>query len=1110
MAGETNPFYTGSGSKSSSGSKASGGTSSNPFYTGSSSGGTAAPANPNRQLATQLAQLQATLGKFDPSKARALGDLINRYGPDIPPAEYQRAGLHVSAPHAQSLYGQIKSGAGGVLGDIGSVLGRAQQTIYSGIHPAVKGESRLHAIAQGASGHEVQTLADVLDKTAPTSGPLLGLRRTIFKVANFTGSAATDPLTYLTLGSSTAAKEGITQAARIGGEKLGEAGGRELATQVAKKGLRSLAPADRTLVEDAIRGSAADASKAQRVIDAVEKGSSKVRLAGKDLGIAHGLPRRAEEILGQSGVAARAASEASRQTAEQGAKAVVASTAEHANEAKAAVAAAKAANPTAGKVLSGAAATAKAAAANPDLLEEKAANLLTQSKAAATPALQNRLEQQAAETLTRAKLAAKALKAAGGVAATTATPSVPAKLSDILKAAKTDLKAAKAQAKQVGNAADVARQEEAKAAYAAAGKQAGSLKEALVRRSALANTGERRVFAETASNVQGLTRQILARHAEKLQTAIKTIDKPAEDAIVQEVKDGIAKTAAAKAAVAGSPLSTKLGRAAVKQTFDAIKTAHPEWAHVIDAIPIVKGEVKLEAIGKAKNLSDLFEHIVASPIRSGSERTLRETLQARGLSSLRPDVAKAVEGWKAVHISPLDPSVNPSFYRKALGGFRKAATRTPAFFVKNAQTDYASVLTEALADPGGAKALKASVGPAWKASGLLNKPISEWEHLGDPKTVKWLKLAAEHDVTGSDVFHDVSKGTVAATKAKFNPLRIFDPVARIGARASEHGRLTLFFSQLEQGISPERAAATVRNVLGDYSDYTAFEQAFIRNHAVPFYQFYRFNTPFQLAKLVTNPKIAAAQFSAERAFGTSEPGVSALPGSVPKTIALALGGGKVLNTNTGLQAATDVLNPVTQVAAGALSHIPGADRIAPLRQLQAEPGEGGGAKGLLQFVSGPTSIGVAKELTQWVAGKDFFSGAPITERGALRHAFTQMLPELARAERLSGSPGGDWLKVTLSLILGIQQLDLTDAKQRSEVYRRLDIVNKIIHDAQTDGKSASAINNVATDLGITRTQSAKLPTVSELRKSGDLPTPPTTKSTSKSSTSQAVNPFYRG
>lgn len=217
----------------------------------------------------------------DPGQREEALRTLRRFSPDLDPDELARRG--VQAEDDPSLFEQAKRAGKGILGSVLSpivdVIERPQQAIFGALDPD-KGESRLGAAIKGAKGEgRRRDLADVLDKEAPDGG----LAGVTFGMANFLGTVLTDPVTYLSLGTSSAAKSGLKEVAKISG--------RETAEQVAKKGLTSL--------DDIARG-ALDEGLSAAGKKALQKGSARIRFAGVDVG-ARGAGRSARRgIAGQA------------------------------------------------------------------------------------------------------------------------------------------------------------------------------------------------------------------------------------------------------------------------------------------------------------------------------------------------------------------------------------------------------------------------------------------------------------------------------------------------------------------------------------------------------------------------------------------------------------------------------------------------------------------------------------------------------------------------------------------------------------------------------------------------------------------------------------------
>lgn len=983
--------------------------------------------NPTRQLSSELARAQAVLGQFDKKKAAILGDLINRYGNDIPKAEIERSGLLFKQKPQGSLADQAKQKGLTALSFVGGALNRAQQTVFGAVKP-VEGKNRLESMWSGLSGHEHRTLAkDILDKEAPTSGGLLGLRRTLFKVASFGGDVATDPVTYVTFGTGGAAKQGIASTAKAVGREGGEAAGRAAAQQVAKQGLSSVDAPTRALIEKEL-AETLSTKGAARAAKAVESGASRVRFLGQDIA-GRGLPLRGkvrEELLGQAGVASKAAIASERIAVEQAAKEAVLDARTTLKEAR-------------------------------DLVKQS-----------------------------------KGIRGASGAAKTARTM------------ANAELKAARSHADDVTTALGFERRLAAKAAEEAAG--AGKSAAGIGARRMLRNSAEKRAFTETSANVAGAVTKQVSNLAFKTTEAVKVagLTKSTEGGLVQAVRDAVSHETATHAAATGAVDLRNVPKKIAQKAYDNVAAAHPEWAGVLGTLAPQK-RLNLDRLAEAKSVSDLFEHGVASAVRSQSQGALKQALVVKGLDPIRKDVGGAVDEWVATHIKPLDQSLHPRGLSAAMSLYRRTAIRTPGFFLRNTTTDYLSGLSQALTHKYGATSAAKNVKLGWSAArASLTSSPAQWRSQFGDEVADLLDDATTHNIIGTDVFRTEAKGAISQTRRKFSPLKAMDKIGEWGAQTSEHARITLFATLRDTGMSGAHAADYVRKTLGDYSDYSAFERNFIRQHVAPFYKFHRFNTPFQMAQVVLNPKMAAGEFHAARAFGNEEGAIPNLPNRIPG-LSLAVGPRKLLRTNTGLEAALETVQPAVQGVSQAAQIIPGANRLAPLRQLAGGPNATSeSAKAALGFVGGPGVGGLAKELAAQFQGKDIFTGASITDRERLIHAVQSVLPEVARAERLSSGSRDAYLKSALSILAGINTIDVTEKSQQSEVYRRLDLVRKLINDAEVDGKSEGWLDDLMSGLGITEGGRDDIPTLTELREEGTLPTPPTTK---KASAAKSGNPY---
>ncbi len=990
----------------------------NPFKDGGGSGGgsgklkvPSAPSStdPNSQVAQQFARGLATLKKFDPAKASKLELLYKSYGPDIPPGELTKYGLTPGGDADQSFGDQLKRGAGGLLGFVGKQLSRPGQAVLGAINPKQEGDNALEGFQRGLTGKDNQTLAEALGYGGGVERELGLAGKLGFKIANFVGTAAVDPLSYVTFGAGNVAKQGLSATAR--------AAGREVTEQVAKKGLRSLEPEVRETLTREITEQLGEES-AKKTLAQLEKGVSRVRFMGLDTGLRRGMPIRKAEILGQAEIGARL--KALREA--EGAAPTQLSLLDNVADLPADLPFRPTLTPPVPKgpvqasLFEGAHPLEKFAPAGTSLSEATAA----QARA--------KLDELTERTLANPMPRMAPLSAAAPTVESAVKP-----------------------------------------------PRFNALKEGFVPRASITDPAERSVFRGLVGNVQGSAHAQTLGLSQDFVSATKGMSRHTEQAILE--------------AVQSLPKVDRQG------LLDLAK-ANPEWKVPLESLAsAVQRTANPEALGRAKGLGDVFEHTVTQPIRQNMRENLQQQLASAGLRTDDLGLQKAVDDWAEVAIKGKDPALAGPLSR-ATSTYRRLAVRTPGYFVRNAMTDYLSALTQVLSQKYGLRDSVTALRDSWGLIGAATKNTeAEWVTQFGAKRAGYLKDALRTNTLGSDVYQDTLKGAVSSKRRALSPLRAFDPVASKGAQVSEHARLSLFIASRESGLSPDAAADVVKKTLGDYSDYTVFEKKVLRDHAIPFYKFHRFNTPFQLAKLVTSPRVASAELTAQRTFANAE---DPLPGALPLRLAqspvLALGGGKFLQPSTGLDAALQATEPFTQIASNAplLSKIPGAE------QLQGDQGLTG--KGILGLMGGPTLGGITKTLGEWTTSEDFFTGAPLSDRQKWQKLVRDMLPEFGRAMRFSRASEEDLPNILLSVLGGVSTIDVTDAQMRGEVYRRLDVLKKLLNDAEVDGQSASLLEQ----FGVTKTERGDLPTLTELRESGQVPELP---KLTQSKQANPANPF---
>ncbi len=131
----------------------------------------------------------------------------------------------------------------------------------------------------------------------------------------------------------------------------------------------------------------------------------------------------------------------------------------------------------------------------------------------------------------------------------------------------------------------------------------------------------------------------------------------------------------------------------------------------------------------------------------------------------------------------------------------------------------------------------------------------------------------------------------------------------LGNAIEDNARLTHFIHQLDNGLSPQQAARSVRTTLFDYGDLTGLERASKRLNR--FYTFMRKNTAFQTMALIKHPGRVAqlenrvSNQAEETALGILQPDYSAARGD---TI-MGLAPGLIASIDTPFGAAAETLRP---------------------------------------------------------------------------------------------------------------------------------------------------------------------------------------------------------
>lgn len=371
-----------------------------------------------------------------------------------------------------------------------------------------------------------------------------------------------------------------------------------------------------------------------------------------------------------------------------------------------------------------------------------------------------------------------------------------------------------------------------------------------------------------------------------------------------------------------------------------------------------------------------------------------------------------------------------------------------------------------------------------------------------------IDLMRRNDVIGEGFF-DIDLGEDLAaratpaigTKAKlakihdavkpFNPNNaVIASGRKLGSAIESNSRMALFIHQLEATGSPEEAARMVRMALFDYSDLTAVEQnVFKRIHA--FYTFTRKNLPLQLGALMRTPgkfsrqqqvrtALAAQAESPEGPYpdyldeqaGTPAPmGLSRLLAGIPKS-GFNEDDQIVLAPDVPFLNAANTLEPLVNIA----SEVPGLGFL---------PEDDEGLKHAVANLLSNNLVGGAPGMlstaAQVAGGEEFFSGREIrpgqrveapyyalpfaqdrvlngenqptvtTQSRFIAEQAFPLLPKVATFFPRGESDEAKSGRRRLSALTGVRATPLNEGTQRSELYRRLDLIERIISDLRARG-----------------------------------------------------------
>lgn len=342
-----------------------------------------------------------------------------------------------------------------------------------------------------------------------------------------------------------------------------------------------------------------------------------------------------------------------------------------------------------------------------------------------------------------------------------------------------------------------------------------------------------------------------------------------------------------------------------------------------------------------------------------------------------------------------------------------------------------------------------------------------------------------HDI-GNAPDLNVTRSRKSRTLTAINPLSkhniLLKPGASLNAAIENNARLAHFLGKMDEHGNAILAARSVKKFLFDYSDLTAFEKYKMRRF-IRFYTYMRKNTPLQFSMIVHEPGKMGVVGHVYKGGAEGSNGKGPFPNYAVNQMDVPING-VMIGADTPLQAAMTAVQPIVNV----LGSIPGVREVLP-DKLRNEGGVAGTFRSLLNVPSGGViePIKAAVELT---TGKSLFTGGKIgkaTGKSTFIALSKAIMPlygkEEAARKTVFNLDGRDQARARLlTSILGLHVTVLDDKAREGEFNRILGVATDSVDKLKADG--------------------VKVPTITELRDAGIIPTPEKVKSAKPKSAGQ--------
>lgn len=269
-----------------------------------------------------------------------------------------------------------------------------------------------------------------------------------------------------------------------------------------------------------------------------------------------------------------------------------------------------------------------------------------------------------------------------------------------------------------------------------------------------------------------------------------------------------------------------------------IKELTEQGIDIFEKNPAIQLAKKGQAYAKAITSAEFANDVKKFAIKGGTEVT---NPLLKGMK-FEPDVAAVIDNFYQ-GIKPKELNVALKSFDKIQNIWKAQALISPSYHIRN----FAGNLWNNFL---------AGINPAFYGkAGLLQRGL-----LKEPKLIEKMRKLGVIDEgwyakdIGEEVLNRV-KG-VGNWKAGINPVNqqnyLFQLNKKIGKGIENNARMAHYLSKISEGLSPEKAAESVKKYLFDYGDLTDFEKN-IMKRAIPFYTWTRKNLPLQLESLITQP-----------------------------------------------------------------------------------------------------------------------------------------------------------------------------------------------------------------------------------------------------------------